>query len=76
MKLHYDPDTDSLHLRLTDAVVVESEEVRPGVVLDYDDKDQVVAIEVINLRKHMPDADVLSKGLELAGLTVKLPFAG
>ncbi len=76
MKLHYDPDTDSLHLRLSDAVVVESEEVRPGVVLDYDDKDQVVAIEVINLRKHMPDADVLGQGLELAGLTVKLPFAG
>jgi len=74
--LHYDPDTDSLYLRLTDMAVVESEEVRPGVVLDYDANDQVVAIEVINLSQHMPDADVIGKGLELAGLTVKLPFAG
>lgn len=76
MKLHYDPKTDSLYLRLTDSDVVESEEVRPGVVLDFDDKDQVVAIEVLNLKQNMPDADVVGKGLELAGLTVKLPFAG
>lgn len=76
MRLTYDSESDSLFLRFTENEIVESEEVRPGVVLDYDEKDQVVAVEVINLSLHMPDADVLGKGLELAGLTVKLPFAG
>ena len=42
MKIHYDPAADALYLRLDESRIVESEEVRPGVVLDYDKDDQVV----------------------------------
>jgi uncharacterized protein YuzE len=76
VRLAYDSESDSLYLQFTENKIVESEEVHPGVVLDYDEKDQVVAIEVINLSLHMPDADIIGKGLELAGLTVKLPYGG
>lgn len=66
MKLHYDPTTDALYLRLADAKVIESEEVRPGVVLDYDDQNRVVAIEMRNVQKQFPDADIRRLQLELA----------
>lgn len=66
MKLHYDPSVDALYLRFADSAVKESEEVRPGIVLDYDDSNRVVAIEVLNLRKHFPDTDVRRLQLELA----------
>ncbi|MFQ5805020.1 MAG: DUF2283 domain-containing protein [Phycisphaerae bacterium] len=66
MKLYYDPDVDALYLRLTEAKIVESEEVRPGVVLDFDAQDRVVAVEILNVKKHFPDADVKRLQLEVA----------
>jgi uncharacterized protein YuzE len=36
MKAKYDADTDALYVRFTEAPVIESEEVRPGVMFDYD----------------------------------------
>ncbi len=66
MKLHYDPSTDALYLRLADTPVAESEEVRPGVVLDYDSEDRTVAIEIRDLQKRFPDADLTRMQLELA----------
>lgn len=66
MKLHYDPQTDALYLRLSDTPSVDSEEVRPGLVLDYDDKNRVVAVELLDVRKNFPDADLNRMQLDLA----------
>lgn len=54
MKLHFDQVADALHLRLDETKVVESEEIRPGVILDYNDADQVVGIEILGLGKRVP----------------------
>lgn len=51
MKLHIDKEADALYLRLDDSVIIESEEVAPGVVLDYNDANQVVGIELLYLSK-------------------------
>ena len=36
MKLHVDQEADALYLKLDDSKIIESEEVSPGIVLDYD----------------------------------------
>ena len=51
MRLHVDKDADALYLRLDDSKIVDSAEVSPGVVLDYNDQKQVVGIEMLNLSK-------------------------
>jgi uncharacterized protein YuzE len=66
MKLHYDPNVDALYLRLGDAKIVESEEVRPGIVLDFDSRDRVVAVEILNVRKQFPEANPDDLRLEVA----------
>ena len=48
MKTHYDPATGALYLRFTDALIEGSEEVTPGIVLDFDAEHRPVAIEVLN----------------------------
>ena len=53
MKLKVDKQSDALYLRLDEAAVVESEEVQPGVILDYDASDNVVGIEILNLSKRV-----------------------
>ena len=58
MKLHIDKEADALYLRLDDSAIVESEEVAPGVVLDYNEANQVVGIEMLHLSKRSPDLNL------------------
>ncbi len=48
MKLNYYPDTDSLYIDLSSKVSVDSVEISEGVVLDYDDKGNLVGIDIDN----------------------------
>jgi uncharacterized protein YuzE len=57
MKLHYDEQTDALYFRLDESKVVDSQEVEPGVVLDYNARDEIVAIEILGLKRRFPSAD-------------------
>ena len=49
MKLKVDRENDALYLRLDESAIVESEEVQPGIVLDYDKDERVVGVEILSL---------------------------
>ncbi len=51
MKLNFDPETDALYLDLSDQPVIESEEVAPGVILDFDENEQVIGVEILNVTR-------------------------
>jgi uncharacterized protein YuzE len=53
MKTVYDPEIDALYVRFADAVVVESEEVSDGVVLDFDADGRIVAFEFLDASRHL-----------------------
>ncbi len=55
MKLHVDREADALYLRLDDSVIIESEEVSSGVVLDYNDPDDAVGIEMLHRSRRSRD---------------------
>ena len=59
MKLHVDPEADALYLRLNESKIIESEEVSPGVVLDYDAHEEVVGVEILFLSRRGVDTDKL-----------------
>ena len=58
MKLQIDRKADALYLRLDDSKIVESEEVSPGVVLDFSAEGKVVGIEMLHLSKRTPNLDL------------------
>ena len=53
MKLKIDEEADALYLPLDESAIAESEEVQPGVVLDFNAEHQVVGIEVLNVSKRV-----------------------
>ena len=61
MKLHVDKAADALYLRLDDSPISESEEVAPCVVLDYNERNEVVGVELLRLSKR-------ASALNLSGL--------
>jgi uncharacterized protein YuzE len=56
MKLKIDEQADALYLRLDDSKIIESEEVSPGVVLDFNERNQVVGVEILRLSKRVEKA--------------------
>ena len=54
MKLKVDAQADALYLRLDDSKIIESEEVSPGVVVDFNEANQVVGVEILRLSKRSP----------------------
>ena len=54
MRLKVDREADALYLRLDDSTIVESQEVSPGIVLDFNEQNQVVGIEILSLSKRAP----------------------
>ncbi len=47
MRLRIDQTSDTLYFRLDEAAIIESEEVQPGVILDYNEQGQVVGVEIL-----------------------------
>ena len=49
MKLIVDKESDALYFRLDESSIIESEEVEPGVILDFNSDGKVVGIEMLSL---------------------------
>ena len=65
MRLNVDREADALYLRLDDSAIVESEEVSPGVVLDYNEANEVVGVEMLRLSQR-------SSGLKLSAFEFEM----
>jgi uncharacterized protein YuzE len=56
MKVTYDPKTDTLSVILKDNTpVAESDEDKPGVILDYDDAGNLVSLEILDASKRVTE---------------------
>ena len=49
MRIKVDKESDALYFRLDENKIIDSEEVRPGVILDFDKNDRVVGVEFLSI---------------------------
>ncbi len=55
MKVSYDPEVDVLRIVLSNQPVEESDEAKPGVILDYDRIGNLVGLEVLDASTRVAD---------------------
>ena len=67
MKLTVDREADALYLDLDEAPAAESEEISPGVILDYNAEGKVVGIEMLYLSKRVSAEKLGRMQLETVG---------
>lgn len=60
MKVDYDKETDAMFVRFATGAIVESEELSPGIVLDFDAEGRIVAMEVLDAHKRLAPGAVPS----------------
>ena len=53
MKVVYDPETDILRVTFCKGPIEESDEEKPGVILDYDKDGNIVGLEILDASKRM-----------------------
>ena len=66
MRVHFDEHADAIYMRFDDSPIVESEEVQPGIVLDFNEQNQVVGIEILNVKDRIPLANLKQIQFEVA----------
>lgn len=54
MKVSFDEKADAIYIRFDESKIIESEEIKPGIIFDFDEKDQLVAIEILNVAARIP----------------------
>ena len=73
MKLSYYPETDSLYIDLSAKTGVDSNEVAPGVVLDFDADGQLVGIDIDNASKIVDLTRLEAEELPVKGFSLSNP---
>jgi len=53
VRVIYDPEVDVLQILLNDAPIEESDEDKPGVILDYDKDGNIVGLEILDASKRV-----------------------
>jgi uncharacterized protein YuzE len=78
MVVQYHPDTDMLYIKLADGVSTESEEVAPGMVLDFDAGNRVIGIEIENASTFIDLSRLEVVALPIANLSLseRIPAKG
>jgi uncharacterized protein YuzE len=64
MRLKVDKASDALYFRLDESAIVDSEEVRPGVILDFNEHGQVVGVEFLGIHDRMTEHELTSLHFE------------
>ncbi|MFA5865916.1 MAG: DUF2283 domain-containing protein [Phycisphaerae bacterium] len=55
MKITYDMEMDVLRIRFNSTAIEESDEDKPGMILDYDKDGNIVGLEVLDASKRIED---------------------
>ena len=66
MRVHFDEKADAIYMRLDESKIVESQEVQPGIVLDFNEHNQVVGIEILRIKDRVPHANLKQMQFEVA----------
>ena len=66
MRVRFDEKADAIYLRFDESEIVESEEVHPGIILDFNERDEVVGVEVLRVKNRIPLANLKQMQFEVA----------
>lgn len=60
MRTEYDPEANAIYVRFSDEEIDHTDEVRPGIIVDYDARGHIVGIEMLDAKTLLSEAALKS----------------
>jgi uncharacterized protein YuzE len=60
MKTEYDPEANALYVKFSDEKIERTEELRPGIILDFDNRGHIVGIEMLDAKQKLSESALKS----------------
>ncbi|ODS34260.1 MAG: hypothetical protein SCARUB_00634 [Candidatus Scalindua rubra] len=64
MKIEYSKEADAIYVYFKEEYVAKSKEIEDGIVIDFDEKGQLVGIEVLDATKRFKLSDIVNVNIE------------
>jgi len=64
MKIEYSKNADALYVYFKEAYVSKSREIEDGVILDFDEQNQIIGVEVLDASKRLKPSDIANVSIE------------
>jgi uncharacterized protein YuzE len=64
MKIEYSKEADAIYVYFKEEYVAKSKEIEDGVVVDFDEKGQLIGIEVLDVSQRFKLSDIVNVNIE------------
>jgi len=64
MRIEYSKEADALYVHFKEEYVSKSKEIEDGIVLDFDEKDQLIGIEILDVSQRFSLSDIANISIE------------
>jgi uncharacterized protein YuzE len=64
MKIEYSKEADAIYVYFKEEYVAKSKEIEDGVVIDFDEKGQLIGIEVLDVSQRFKLSDIVNVNIE------------
>ncbi|GAX61165.1 hypothetical protein SCALIN_C17_0199 [Candidatus Scalindua japonica] len=64
MKIEYSKEADAIYVYFKEEFVAKSKEIEDGVVIDFDEKGQLIGIEVLDVSQRYSLSDIVNVNIE------------
>lgn len=65
MRINYDEADDAMYIRFSESEYYESDEVTEGVILDFDKEGRIIALELLDVSKRLPEVSMDSISFQI-----------
>ncbi len=71
MRIRYDEKMDALYIRFREYKCKESDEIKEGFILDYDEQGNIIEIEILDASSYILPAELSSINFEIERIKTK-----
>ena len=64
MKIEYSKEADALYVYFKEEFVAKSKEIEDGIIIDFDEKGQLIGIEVLDVSQRFSLSDIVNVNIE------------
>ena len=64
MRMHYSQDADAIYIRLKEDRIYNTDEVTPDIIMDYDDKGNVIGIEILSVSEKVDTQELIVQSFD------------